>query len=554
MSKQISFGDYQFTFKVLTTGNVYDVELIDRVQEQGRMVFRSKEMSYGDDSGRVPAFFEVTFTENPSGISWQAHAEHHEPIKGIKVMIESFAPGDLITPPGIRTQIPDGPGLCFVYPDGMWPIRERGGETGTVDTLYLPGMSAQFVLIENPEQTVFIHAREYPLRFKRFWFYLVDNHIEVHLYSEANGFERSGEYTAPVWHIDHVASKEDAVESYATWMEKAFNLVPYEQRSDVPDWLRKTALVTILHGITSDGKICHNFADMEARLHELARLFPPEHTLVKLTGYEGRVDYHLPENLPGEEIGGHEGLASFMETAHSLGFKVMFHLNAWGMGYDHPLYPEMRQHQILDINGRPAEWGVDYDKDQVLELTFAYISPDSPEFREVLLSCVRHLVDLYSPDALHMDQSAFLINDLRHNHMRGIITLFRELNETFPDVLFTGEGAAEWVAGIYSLSSGLGYVWGEPDLIDEIFRRTVTRYMRCYAHSVTMPPEPYRGVWTMPPLRSWWSKDRFQKLQAFHERIGVIPTLVLTDKRIQLDGDLSQVVFERARRWLAEKN
>jgi hypothetical protein len=555
VSIQISFGGYRFTFQVLTTGNVYDVERIERVQEQDHVVFRAKELGYGEGSGSVAAFFEVAFQESPSGVRWEARAEHPEPIKGIKVLVESFPAGNLVIPPGVRTALPEGPGHCYVYPCGSHPIRERGGETGIVHpTGPLPGLAAQFVLVEGPRETICLRSNEYPPRFKRFWFYRVGDGLEVHLYSEENACERRGEYTAPAWHIERVPSWREAVDAYTAWMESAFGLVPFEQRSDTPEWLRRTALVAILHGVSSDGKICHNFAEMEGRLHELARLFPPECTLVKLLGFEGRVDYHLPDNLPGVELGGHGGFAHFMETAHTLGFKVLLHLNVWGMALDHPLYPQMREHQIYDSTGWPAQWDVDYDKDETLEATFAYISPDVPAFRQVLVECVRRLVGLYAPDALHMDQSAFPINDLRHNHMRGVGTLFKELKEAFPGVVFTGEGAAEWVAGMYPLSSGLGYVWGDAEVIDEMFLRTIGKYMRCYAHSGSLPPEPYRGVWTFPHVRMWWSEDRFRKQQALYKRLGVIPTLVLTDKRIRPDGDLAQMVLERARRWLAERD
>jgi hypothetical protein len=552
VSAWIEFGGYRFVFQVLTTGNVYDIDRFDRVQQDGRTLFSAQELSYGEGSGVVPASFEVTFWQRSDGVSWQSKAGHSEPIKGIKVFVESFPTGTIITAPGLRRELPEGLGRCYVYPNGSHPIRERGGETGIVPaTGPVPGLSAQFVLVENPEETICIRSDECPPRFKRFWFYRVGDGIEVHLYSEENACQRGTEYTAPQWHIDRVASYREAVDAYVTWMEGAFGLVPFDERPDVPDWLREIALVTILHGVSSDGKMCHNFAEMEARLHELAAVFPPERTLVKLLGYEGRVDYYLPDNLPGAELGGHEGFARFMSTAHRLGFKVLLHLNVWGMAFDHPLYPQMRAHQIYDNTGWPAQWGVDYDKDETLEATFAYISPDTPEFREVLIECVRRLVDTYAPDALHMDQSAFPINDLRHNHLRGVGVLFQELKEAFPDVLFTGEGASEWVAGLYPLSSGMGYVWGGADIVDDIFLRTIGRYMRCYAHSASMPPEPRRGVWTFPHMRLWWSEIKFRDLEALHERLGVIPTLVMTDKRIEMDGKLVQLVLERARRWLS---
>ena len=104
----------------------------------------------------------------------------------------------------------------------------------------------------------------------------------------------------------------------------------------MPEWLRRVAFVAILHGVTSDAKMCHTFAEMEARLHELAQIFPPERTLIKVLGHEGRVDYHVPDNLPGEELGGPEGFARFMRSAHDLGFKVLATHERLGNGVGPP--------------------------------------------------------------------------------------------------------------------------------------------------------------------------------------------------------------------------
>ncbi len=566
MASRISFGGYTFLFQVLTTSNAYTAEFSDPVQEGERLIFRAHEVSYGDDSGRVPALFEVSFSGSSQGVSWQARAEHSELIKGIKVFVESLPFGKVVTPPGLRWEISRSAGQCFVFPHGAYPVRGRGGETGIAFPVGpIPGMAAQFILIEGGEETVCIRSNEHPPRFKRFWAYRFEDSLEVHLMSEENAFELSNEHSSPTWHIDRVESWEDAVDPYIEWMEKAYDLTPFDRRRDVPDWLRRVAFMAILHGVTSDGKLCHNFAEMEARLHELAKIFPPERTLIKILGHEGRVDYHVPDNLPGEELGGAEGFARFMKAAHDLGFKVMAHMNVWGMALDHPLYPQFKQHQIHDLFGRPVSWEVDYDKDENIEPTFAYISPDAPEFRQLMIDCIGRLVNDYAIDAFHLDQSAFPINDLHHDHMRGVGLLFEELQAAFPGVLFTGEGTSEWVAGMYALSSGQGEIlWIDLDLghdgskLDELvnakmYRRLLGNYMLSYGASGSIPPEPRRGVWTFPDQRLWWSESKFRAWQDFFERLDVIPTLVLTDKHVRTDSALAQIVLDRAEQWL-ERN
>ena len=182
MASRISFGGYTFLFQVLTTSNAYTAEFSEPVQEGERLIFRAQEVSYGDDSGRVNALFEVSFSGSSQTVSWQARAEHSEPIKGIKVFVESLPFGKVVTPPGLRWEISESAGQCFVFPHGAYPVRTRGGETGIVFPVGpIPGMAAQFILIEGEEETVCIRTNEHPPRFKRFWAYRVEDSLEVHL-------------------------------------------------------------------------------------------------------------------------------------------------------------------------------------------------------------------------------------------------------------------------------------------------------------------------------------------------------------------------------------
>ncbi|MCZ0940005.1 MAG: hypothetical protein OXJ55_15285, partial [Caldilineaceae bacterium] len=203
-----------------------------------------------------------------------------------------------------------------------------------------------------------------------------------------------------------------------------------------------------------------------------------------------------------------------------------------------------------------------YDKDENIEPTFAYISPDAPEFRQLMVDCIGRLVYDYAIDAFHLDQSAFPINDLRHDHMRGVGLLFEELQAAYPGVLFTGEGTSEWVAGMYALSSGQGEIlWIDMELghdgsrLDELvnaemYCRLLGNYMLSYGSSGSIGPEPRRGVWTFPHPRIWWSERKFRAWQDFFERLDVIPTLVLTDKHVKTDSALARLVLDRAEQWL----
>ena len=59
-----------------------------------------------------------------------------------------------------------------------------------------------------------------------------------------------------------------------------------------------------------------------------------------------------------------------------------------------------------------AFWG-GQERIRAREPTFAYISPDAPEFRKLMVDCIGRLVNDYAVDAFHLDQSAFPIYDFQ---------------------------------------------------------------------------------------------------------------------------------------------
>ncbi|MCC7355902.1 MAG: hypothetical protein IT330_19355, partial [Anaerolineae bacterium] len=326
----------------------------------------------------------------------------------------------------------------------------------------------------------------------------------------------------------------------------AFGLRPFAERADTKPWLKDLALTVILHGRSHDGKIGHTFADMTQRLEELALSFSPRRTLIKLVGFEGRVDHAWPHNDPDPVLGGPAAFDIFMATARRFGFHVMPHLNVWGASYDNPETKQWLPYQVQDQEGHPVSWSWDYDEDEIAEDVFAYISPDAPEWRAVLRRKVREMIERYGIDTIFLDQAGTFVNDRRYDHFRGLKTLYTELRADWPAVQFTGEGATHEIsASLYPLLSGIS---GGTEFVPEMYRRLFGPYIRQHGHSISLPPEPYRGVWFVSP-GNWWTKEKYEAQEARAAQVGAIPTLNLTDRRIRLAGEAIKDVMVRARQY-----
>ncbi len=541
----ISFGGYRLAFSLLTTLNCYEPADPVVSETTDGLVASTTTFSYGEGSGSTPGLFRVTLQRRERGISWQASAEHPEPIKGIMVTVGPLPAGPVMVPPsGEVDRWEDERGRCFVYPGGYYPLRHVSSTGVAPGSGPLPGWGAQFALLRGDGGYRYLHTHEYPPRVKKLWLYPHGDQLELMLYSEADACRRSNEYVAPTWYLDEVSDWRQAVEDYRGWMAEAFGLRPVAERPDAQPWLMDVSLVVVLHGLSHYGTICHDYATMERRLTELAALYPPQRTLVKLVGYEGRIDRRWPDNGPADALGGPAAFRQFVSTAHRLGYRVMPHLNVWGASYENPITADLLAYQVRDGEGRPVSWSYDYDHDEVAEEIMAYISPDAPEWRTLLGSKIKELVESYGIDAIFLDQVGTFVNDSRYDHFRGLQTLYRELRTAMPAVQFIGEGPnTELSTSLCPLLSGV--TWAPSEAGAEMYRRLLGPYVLEHGHSASLAPEPYRGVWAAQRA-GWWSPERFAEQEERAARMGAIPTLNLTDRRISLGNERVRGVLARA--------
>jgi hypothetical protein len=542
----INFSGYVFTFYLLTTVNRYEPENYSLAQIPNGLIASSQSFSFGDGAGTTAGKFEVTFTVRPEGISWKVNADHNELIKGIKVAIKPLPVGKVTVPLDHEFTLKEGDlGKVFVYPGGYYPLRHVSSTQVEPSSGPLPCWAAQFAVIHTEDHSLFISAHEYPPRVKKLWIYRKADWQEIHLYSEENACERKTSYAAPEWSIDRVKDWRIAVTDYSHWMSNAFGMVPFEQRTHVQSWMKDIGLTVIFHGIAHDGKIGYDFRTMASCLGDLARLYPANKTLVKITGFEGNIDRRWPTSLPAPELGGEQGFQHLVTAAHTLGYHLLPHLNVWGASYENPDSQDLLKYQIYDQEGHPATWSYDYDQDEIAEEIFAYISPDAPEWRGVLKGKIKGMIER-GMDAIYLDQTGTFINDLHHNHYRGLKSLYDELNAEFPSTQFTCEAPiSEINTSLCSVLCGIP-IFPEHSLA-VLYNLLFGPFVRLYGYN--LPPEPYRGVWGSTPTLDWWNEERYKRYYDRSAWVNGIPSLNLVDRRIRLDSDQVKLVLEFARQY-----
>ena len=215
---------------------------------------------------------------------------------------------------------------------------------------------------------------------------------------------------------------------YRDWMEKAFQAVPLQAQH--PAWVRDMRAMVIM-GMSRE------------ILEELPKRFDPAQTILYVpdwreAGYDR--DYPVYDRVKPE-------LDAFLERAHALGFKVMLHVNYFGVDPLNPLYAKFEPHQVRTPWGKhEKEWWL--WKRATPEIKFAYINPALKEWRECFVGAMTKLCHEHRVDALHLDQTLCIYND--HNGLidgrsmiDGNILLHRDLREALPEVALSGEGLNE---------------------------------------------------------------------------------------------------------------
>lgn len=412
---------------------------------------------------------------------------------------------------------------------GLRLTRQAPGKEFVFD--YPMGWEAGLVIVEGPEGGFAVWADDAEGRYKRLVVRRSEAGWSLRLITlNYAPFQEWSGCDSVAWRL-HAYEGDWRVPArrYRDWMERVFRPVPLaEQR---PAWVRDTRAMVIT-GMSRE------------ILEELPKRFDPAQTVLYLpdwraAGYDR--DYPVYDRVRPE-------LDGFLERAHGLGFRVMLHVNYFGVDPLNPLYARFEPHQVRSPWGKhEKEWWL-WTK-ATPEIKFAYVNPALKAWRECFVAAMVKLCREHRVDALHLDQTLCIYND--HNGLiegasmiQGNIQLHRELREALPDVALSGEGLNEVTfrheAFAQRHARGLHHAEGTWD-----------RQWLALAHPVSS--YLFRPYVIINGYLGYVAPDQGQLYAAWNEAYehwGVIPTLKPTLRNLRQPEAFARQFHDEAAFWL----
>ena len=298
------------------------------------------------------------------------------------------------------------------------------------------GWEAGMVLLQMQKGGFLISAEDPEMRFKKLWVQHANRTFGLRFESDNHApFDESRETASVPWRV--TAYRGDwrvGAGMYRRWMAETLRPVPMERRE--PAWAKDIRFLAIV-GLKTDV------------LTELAKHVVPERTLLYVPGWR-RDPYDV--NYP--EYAGADAFGPFVEAAHALGYRVMPHVNYFGCDLKHPLYERYKEVQLRSPHSKELQWWIpplQREKGGEPTIKFAYIHPGCSDWRKLLVSRFRGIVERYGVDALHLDQTLCIPNHA-NGRVEGLtapegnLLLHEELREALPQVALSGEGLDEITA------------------------------------------------------------------------------------------------------------
>src|SRR5262249_7498732 len=129
--------------------------------------------------------------------------------------------------------------------------------------------------------------------------------------------------TAPTLRITKTTTVGDAAGAHYDHIARAFDVARWDRRSDVPDWMKGTALGVTLHGMHYTGYVFNDYARMSAILRWIATRIPGDRVLAFLAAWDGRYYWDYPLYRAADRMGGDTGFRALIHESQALGFKMM---------------------------------------------------------------------------------------------------------------------------------------------------------------------------------------------------------------------------------------
>ena len=311
------FGDPLFdcfglrlSVQLVTTENLYGIDpdhvRIDREDRRVRILASGLRCAGGQQTAAGSIAIEVE-DDGRDRIRMRVSASAGEPIRCTKLLLRDLDPALAVSSDGTAFAPVGDHGELFAYP------------------MRLP---TPLLWLRAGATLLALRAEDSQVREKRFALYRervgdLAGRGAAELIHEQAASRFATTIETPDFIVDRGGDVRASEAEHVAFIERAFGLHPFAQRSDVPGWARDVALVVVLHGMHWSGRVFLDYAAMLELLRFVAARTEPRRVLAYLPGWEGRYYWNYGEYRAEPRLGGDAGFAKLCDGARALGLHLM---------------------------------------------------------------------------------------------------------------------------------------------------------------------------------------------------------------------------------------
>jgi hypothetical protein len=384
------------------------------------------------------------------------------------------------------------------------------------------------VVQPSDNEFVYLSTLDDKVRPKRFYFQPGENAFRVEAIYEHDAWRFDNRVQVPTWRLGRASSLEAAIAPHMAHIEHAFQLVPWETRSDVPTWMRDVAMVTTLHGMHYTGFIFNDYANQLAILRWMAKRIPANRVLVFLAAWDGRYYWDYPNYKVPARMGGEAGFRALISEGQKLGFRMMPMYGTNSANRKQPVYAELAEGATrkIDDNQYNLDW-VDWNNDRHQDGWLTYMNLGADVWREHLEGRISEMIERYGVDAYFLDIVGGHVNSTTGDMHEGTKRLVMNLRSSYPGVACVGEMPYDALHGFIPMyQAGGGGLW--------------SKYSRNFQHLSS--PAPGRGSSGVHESGFGGFNDETLNLSRY-----AIPTLQVVDDTFTRHRDVMAAIIQKAK-------
>ena len=472
----VAFAGFEFGFRVFTYENAYglDVAALNVNTSPDGITLTCTQFVWAGGQQKKSGLLAARFSERGDFVECEATVEMDRPVKAVAIVVRGI-PRGRISAGGAPFFDPRDDELLFGYPFQGGDLIGPQGNGGLTTPLMIVQSSAGPILA--------LSSLDDRVRTKRFYFQPGEAGYRVEMLIETEGWLETRSFHVPAWRITRAASIGGAIDAHYAHVERAYRLPVWTSRSDVPEWLRQTALAVTLHGMHYTGYIFNDYARMLAILEWMATRIPAGRVLVFLAAWDGRYYWDYPIYKPDARMGGDAGFRALVKGARSLGFRVMPMFGANAANRRQLSFASVADALTEKIDGDRMDinW-VDWDNDRHQDGWLSYMNLGVESWRTWLRDRIASVLDEYGVDAYFLDIAGGWVNNTKADMHEGLRKLVADLRSRFPQVLACGEMHYDALLEFLPLYHSFGQT---------LAAEQVQRYGRFFQH--LSHPAPGRG-------------------------------------------------------------